>query len=108
MTIENFVVKHYTSDAQPTIKGNGFDELKIGDDRWEAEEFVNWINEHIRPTMDGTKARKVLGANINSDGELCGGVTYIAENEDGTVHIDGHNISVKWLEALVWWMRNKK
>ena len=45
-----FVVRHYTDDERPSIKGNGFDGLEIGEDRQEAEEFITWINERIRPT----------------------------------------------------------
>jgi hypothetical protein len=39
-----FVVKHYTEDEGPTIKGNGFDGLRVGEDREEAEEFVGYVN----------------------------------------------------------------
>jgi hypothetical protein len=42
-----FVVKHYTADLRPTIKGNGFDGLEIGISREEAEEFVAWVNARI-------------------------------------------------------------
>lgn len=45
-----FVVRHYTDDDRPSIKGNGFDGLEIGEDRQEAEEFITWINERICPT----------------------------------------------------------
>ena len=45
--IELFVVKHYQSDINPTIKGNGFDGLRVGEDREEAEEFVRFINQYI-------------------------------------------------------------
>jgi len=45
-----FVVKHYSSDERPMIKGNGFDGLEIGENRQEAEEFIAWINERICPT----------------------------------------------------------
>ena len=41
---EDFIIKHYTWDAHPTLKGNGFDGLIIGNDREEAEEFVAVIN----------------------------------------------------------------
>jgi hypothetical protein len=44
---EPFVVRHYTEDRFPLIKGNGFDGLQVGKDREEAEEFVAWINERI-------------------------------------------------------------
>jgi hypothetical protein len=41
---EPFVVHHYTENHNPTLKGNGFDGLVLGEDRTEAEEFVNWVN----------------------------------------------------------------
>lgn len=44
MKIEKFVVKHYSEDERPTIKGNGFDGLEIGIYREEAEYFINFIN----------------------------------------------------------------
>jgi hypothetical protein len=47
MTIEPFIVKHYSSDKRPSIKGNGFDGLEIGEDRAEAEEFVSWLNARL-------------------------------------------------------------
>jgi len=42
--VEPFVVKHYTSEDRPIIKGNGFDGLAVGEDREEAENFVAWLN----------------------------------------------------------------
>ena len=42
--MEKFIVKHYCEDEYPTIKGNGFDGLIIGEDREEAQEFVDYIN----------------------------------------------------------------
>lgn len=45
--IAPFVIRHYTDDERPTIKGNGFDGLEIGEDRQEAEEFINWVNTKI-------------------------------------------------------------
>ena len=44
---ELFVVKHYSSDERPTIKGNGFDGLEVGTDREDAEEFIAWVNARI-------------------------------------------------------------
>ena len=43
---ELFVVRHYASDDYPSIKGNGFDGLQVGEDREEAEEFIAWVNKH--------------------------------------------------------------
>ena len=48
--VHPFVVRHYTDDERPSIKGNGFDGLEIGEDRQEAEEFIAWINKRIYPT----------------------------------------------------------
>lgn len=45
--IEPFVVKHYASDERPSIKGNGFDGLEIGEERQDAEDFVKWLNERL-------------------------------------------------------------
>jgi hypothetical protein len=45
--VELFVVKHYASDERPTIKGNGFDGLEVGEDRESAQEFVDWINARL-------------------------------------------------------------
>lgn len=45
--MEPFVVKHYSADERPTLKGNGFDGLEIGETREEAEEFVDQINRLI-------------------------------------------------------------
>jgi hypothetical protein len=44
---EFFVVKHYSADERPTIKGNGFDGLEVGTDREDAEEFIKWVNARI-------------------------------------------------------------
>jgi hypothetical protein len=44
---EFFVVKHYSADERPTIKGNGFDGLEVGTDREDAEEFIAWVNARI-------------------------------------------------------------
>jgi len=44
---EPFVVRHYSADERPIIKGNGFDGLCVGDDRDEAQQFVDWINQRI-------------------------------------------------------------
>ena len=43
---EPFVVRFYASDHYPSIKGNGFDGLQVGEDREEAEEFIAWVNKH--------------------------------------------------------------
>lgn len=50
--VHPFVVRHYTDDERPSIKGNGFDGLEIGEDRQEAEEFIAWINKRICRTPE--------------------------------------------------------
>lgn len=47
-----FVVKHYSLDKHPTLKGNGFDGLTIGDDRSEAEAFVQWVNDRLAELVE--------------------------------------------------------
>lgn len=55
---EPFVVRHYTEDEGPIIKGNGFDGLRIGNDREEAQAFIDWINSRIAspPPTDAARA----------------------------------------------------
>ena len=50
--VHPFVVRYYTNDERPSIKGNGFDGLEIGEDRQEAEEFIAWINKRICRTSE--------------------------------------------------------
>jgi len=45
--MEKFIIKHYSSDERPIVKGFGFDGLEIGEDREEAEEFIQFINSII-------------------------------------------------------------
>ena len=45
---EQFIVKHYSEDERPTLKGHGFDGLVIGDDRQEAQDFVDYLNTMLR------------------------------------------------------------
>lgn len=57
---EDFVVKHYSAEGQPTIKGNGFDGIEIGADREEAEGFIKWVNGHIvRPYLIEAHQRRI-------------------------------------------------
>lgn len=44
---DHFVVRHYGDDPHPTIKGNGFDGLVVGNYREEAEDFIRWVNDLI-------------------------------------------------------------
>lgn len=57
--MELFVVKHYASDDRPTIKGNGFDGLEIGEDREEAERFIAWVNRLIEAQRAAHNTRGV-------------------------------------------------
>ena len=43
-TMEKFIVKHYSSDERPIIKGFGFDGLEIGEDREDSEDFIAFVN----------------------------------------------------------------
>lgn len=45
--VEPFVVRFYEGTERPQIKGNGFDGLEVGEERWEAEKFVKWLNERL-------------------------------------------------------------
>ncbi len=66
--MEKFIVKHYSEDKRPTIKGNGFDGLEIGEYRDGAEEFVNFINKVIDGNSQDTKeATKSTADNIERD-----------------------------------------
>jgi hypothetical protein len=47
MRIQPFVVKYYSADERPTIKGNGFDGLEIAQTRGEAEQFIEWVNARL-------------------------------------------------------------
>ena len=51
-----FIVKHYSSDERPTIKGNGFDGLEVGEDREEAEHFIAWVNARLVELKKGRPA----------------------------------------------------
>lgn len=53
--MEPFVVKHYIADERPTIKGNGFDGLEIGEDREEAERFVAFVNAAVAAERERCK-----------------------------------------------------
>lgn len=45
---EQFIVKHYSEDERPILKGHGFDGLTIGNDRQEAQEFLDYLNTMLR------------------------------------------------------------
>jgi hypothetical protein len=54
---ELFVVRHYGDDERPSIKGNGFDGLTIGEDREEAEQFVAWVNARLAVEQNTAELR---------------------------------------------------
>ena len=49
---DKFIIKHYADDPHPTLKGNGFDGLVIGDYREEAEGFITYINNRIEQLQE--------------------------------------------------------
>lgn len=84
--MEPFVVKHYSADERPTIKGNGFDGLEIGKDREETERFVAFVNAAVaaerelqaeiallkeRCARSGVEARKAEHARFRRVGSVC-------------------------------------
>jgi hypothetical protein len=50
--MEPFVVRHYTGEERPVIKGNGFDGLEVGETREEAERFVAFVNAIRAQTLE--------------------------------------------------------
>ena len=56
--MEEFIVKHYVNDKNPSIKGNGFDGLLIGECREEAQEFVDFINRLMKQLETENKELK--------------------------------------------------
>jgi len=53
MKLTKFIVKQY--DYRPIIKGNGFDGLRLGEDREEAEKFIDFINKIIEVYNESDK-----------------------------------------------------
>jgi len=62
--VEPFAVKHYVSDARPTIKGNGFDGLEIGEDREQAERFIRFVNKAMHAAAPATPSPAQLVAAV--------------------------------------------
>ena len=60
-SLEPFVVKHYSGDERPSIKGNGFDGLEIGEDREEAEAFISWVNARLAVPTEARQYSKTPG-----------------------------------------------
>ena len=87
--MDKFIVKHYSSDEYPCIKGNGFDGTTVGDDREDAEEFIDFINEIIQQLTDA-KARIVeLEKTINEILDIIEPCLHKWEDADPTDCIDG-------------------
>lgn len=59
--LHNFAVKHYAGDKHPTIKGNGFDGLILGEDREEAEKFISLVNGLIFLIKHNAKEKEKRG-----------------------------------------------
>jgi len=63
--MEKFVVRHYACDERPIIKGNGFDGLEVGEDREEAEEFIEFVNRIIQKCQEAgieIKRKSIIGS----------------------------------------------
>ncbi|MFN7184795.1 MAG: hypothetical protein ACK5VE_00295, partial [Alphaproteobacteria bacterium] len=67
---ELFVVRHYGDDERPSIKGNGFDGLTIGEDREEAEQFVAWVNARLAVEQNTADLRKEFDSYENFSCQL--------------------------------------
>ena len=57
--MEHFTVKHYTDAPHPTIKGNGFGGLVVGEYRDEAQRFVDFVNGLMSHHEDAAKGDAV-------------------------------------------------
>lgn len=62
--MEHFVVKFYTGDEGPTIKGNGMDGLRVGETREDAEEFAAWVNALIDDCERKSEALDVMNSKV--------------------------------------------
>lgn len=73
--IEPFVARYYDGDTGPSIKGNGFDGLRVGDTREDTEEFVAWLNAKIaklspplHPLFRYVRQRRLLDGSVAVEG----------------------------------------
>jgi hypothetical protein len=58
--------------------------------------------------MNEEKAREILGPDIGADGSLFGGENYLHWSPgEQSATLDG-SFTADDLEAIAWWMRNKK
>jgi hypothetical protein len=67
---EPFVVRHYSTDERPTIKGNGFDGLEVGETREEAEAFVAFVNNFARSYAEQA-VKQAVAAEREACAKLC-------------------------------------
>ena len=81
---EQFIVKHYSGDERPTLKGHGFDGLEIGNNREEAQEFLDYLNAMSSQQQAEIEALKILVD------ELAG---YKASYENGIRMEDGYGLN---------------
>ena len=58
--------------------------------------------------MDEKKAKEILGESISQDDGLSNGVHYMAWNIDENEIMLDCRFELEELEAIVWWMKNKK
>ena len=56
--MEHFAVKHYSDEPHPSIKGNGFDGLVVGNYREEAERFIGFVNNLMGRNSEKEEAVK--------------------------------------------------
>jgi len=45
--VEKFIIKQYPCNANPSIEGNGFNPIPLGDNNDDAEEFIGFVNDLI-------------------------------------------------------------
>jgi len=64
---EPFVVKHYSGDERPIVKGNGFDGLEVGQDREEAQAFADWVNARLAPPQRQPLTEEEIGLLTTGD-----------------------------------------
>jgi hypothetical protein len=84
---EPFVVRCYSADDRPSVKGNGFDGLEIGEYREEAEEFISWVNARLSQVTLASpepEPRKITQVAVSNESD---GATIYAVCNDGTVLI---------------------
>jgi hypothetical protein len=91
---EPFVVKHYSEDERPSIKGNGFDGLQVGEDRQEAEEFIAWLNARLTPPPEAWRS-----ALLDKPTEADGPVVLVFTGEAYSVEYPG---DVNGVEHIAW------